>query len=356
MRLSHVFAFAAIFGTCVGSFAAAKSLQEGSSPVNFPPEDFTGGSFVDNDGCIYIRAGVDGSTTWVPRVARNRQLICDREPTFGPVEQVEAPAAPVEEPTVEEAPVEAAAAEPAAPEAPAAAAPTAQTRPQARQATAAPAPAARAPAQAAEPETVAEAPAPAAAPAPAPTQTATVTAALPPVPEGFKRAWTDGRLNPQRGIPDTTKRTATISTRGVVSPIDGRRYDLAWSNYLPRLLFDRNTGMVVGDKFPGMIYPNLDPTRAVPQAIISAKSPSPFMTRTIAKRHIQAATYNDMAKAQAAAQRLANAGLPTRIGKYTKDGEARQVIVVGPFSTNGDVKSALEATVRMGFTRAFPRK
>ena len=63
-----------------------------------------------------------------------------------------------------------------------------------------------------------------------------------------------------------------------------------------------------------------------------------------------------MDKARAAAQRLANAGLPTRIGKYTKDGEERQVILVGPFSTNGDVKSALEATVRLGFERAVPRK
>ena len=352
MRLSRIIAIATIIGACGAPIVSAKSLQEGSSPVNFPPDDFAGGSFVDNDGCIYIRAGVDGSTTWVPRVGRDRQLICDREPTFGEEEQVAAPA--VEEATPE-APTEeteqTAATEDAAP----APAVTGDTRPQARADTASAAPAAEAPAadtETAAAATTASAPKPAVA-APAPTKK---VAALPPVPEGYKRAWNDGRLNPLRGIPDANANRAEVFTRGVVSPIDGRKYDIAWSNYLPRLLYDRTTGMVVGDKFPGMIYPNLDPSRAVPQATISAKSPSPFMTRGPAKPNIQAATFADMDKARAAAQRLANAGLPTRIGKYTKDGQERQVILVGPFSTNGDVKSALEATVRLGFERAVPRK
>ncbi|MEO0485730.1 MAG: SPOR domain-containing protein [Pseudomonadota bacterium] len=82
MRLTYVIAAAMIAASGVGSWTLAKTLSEGATPANFPPEGFAGRSFVDNDGCIYIRAGVDGNTQWVPRVTRNRQIICGQTPTF----------------------------------------------------------------------------------------------------------------------------------------------------------------------------------------------------------------------------------------------------------------------------------
>ncbi|MEM6277198.1 MAG: SPOR domain-containing protein, partial [Pseudomonadota bacterium] len=215
-----------------------------------------------------------------------------------------------------------------------------------------------------------------------------VIAQTPVVPEGYRPAWTDGRLNPQRGLPET--RAAAVSVRGVVSPVDGRRYDLAWTRGRPHLLFDRNTGMVVADLFPGLTYPNTDPSlvrgskRAdnetgtiieapeatigtvslkgrAPQATLRAPEPSArpaavAPSQVIAHRHIQVATYADMAAARADAQRLANAGLPTRIGKYTRNGQARQVIVLGPFETSQSIKGALTQTRSLGFGRAFSRK
>ena len=60
---------------------AAQSLRNNSGPAEYPPESYQGKQYVDSKGCVYIRAGVDGATTWVPRVARNRTVVCGFQPT-----------------------------------------------------------------------------------------------------------------------------------------------------------------------------------------------------------------------------------------------------------------------------------
>ncbi|MEM6897398.1 MAG: SPOR domain-containing protein, partial [Pseudomonadota bacterium] len=401
MRLSYLAIIAALTGMGVATEGTAKTLAEAASPVNFPPAEFEGRSFVDNDGCIYIRAGVDGATTWVPRVTRTRQVICGQTPTFGRTQLAaqQAPA-PAPEPAV-------AAPEPVA----VPAAPAPQPEPTQQAAVPAPAqPTTTAPPTPRAAQRVAPAPA-----LPAPTVTVSApqpttppaertvvqtegscpdapassqpffnpgarcgpqvqspsagtiilapgqtwegrTASLPPVPEGYRRAWTDGRLNPLRGIfatrqapaADTAAPTATTSTQG---------YDLAWTDAPPYMLFDRRTGIVVGDQFPNLTYPNLTPTGSM-SATVSTREVAPVRSAprvppdAPASRHIQVATYGDPATARADAQRLANAGLPTRIGTYRRGGAARQVIVLGPFDTTAARESALRQTRGLGFTSA----
>lgn len=69
----------------------AKSLRDGVTPAEFPPASFKGGQYVDSKGCIYIRAGIDGNVTWVPRVSRKRQQVCGYKPSLTAAQIANAP-------------------------------------------------------------------------------------------------------------------------------------------------------------------------------------------------------------------------------------------------------------------------
>jgi len=79
------------FGISSQPVSAQSDIRE--VPVNFPPDSYEERQFVDNRGCVYVRAGFDGAVTWVPRVSRQREPICGQTPTFGTEAALE-PAAP----------------------------------------------------------------------------------------------------------------------------------------------------------------------------------------------------------------------------------------------------------------------
>ncbi|WP_224826405.1 SPOR domain-containing protein [Cognatishimia sp. MH4019] len=73
---------------------AGGAAAQGDIPAEFPPASFTAKQYVDSRGCVYVRAGISGNTTWVPRVTRSRKQICGMQPSLGSRARVaEAPAA-----------------------------------------------------------------------------------------------------------------------------------------------------------------------------------------------------------------------------------------------------------------------
>ncbi len=63
--------------------AEALSLKKGAQPAEYPPADYKSDTYVDSRGCVYVRAGFAGRTSWVPRVSRDRKVVCGAKPTGG---------------------------------------------------------------------------------------------------------------------------------------------------------------------------------------------------------------------------------------------------------------------------------
>lgn len=180
-------AFRAI-ATCVCLLGAGSSLAsvDGTTPAELPPAEFTGRQFVDSQGCVFIRAEVSGAVTWVPRMTRDREVLCGFQPTFAEGTAAATGSLPSVSP---DAPPDVSAAAPAAVAKPVADAPKPDAVPQA-EAMAAPAAEAAAPPK----------PRPTAAPArSAVKRKPVVVQTSGGLPKGYRPVWTDDRLNPHRG-------------------------------------------------------------------------------------------------------------------------------------------------------------
>ena len=338
--LSNIFLLIVLF---VGSMseAVAQSLTSSEGPANLPPADFTGTQFVDNKGCVYIRTGRTDATSWTPRVSRDRKLVCGFEMSFAgtsavPLRQKPAIAAqkPISSP-LSSIPVKK----------------TSSTLPAKK----------TVPSTRATPATQSY------------SQTTTSNgreiilngSGMPSkIPNGFRAAWDNGRLNLNRGIPtaagivDSEKIWTENIPRQLIS-------DVAQGNVYPvkRVLTYPFKSMETQERFmaaksalslslaqDGEISMN----RSAVATRISLKSMPATGTHKDGQS-IQVATFANPLNAERTSLRMAKLNLPTTNKPVTIAGKSYQIVLVGPFCDQETSKVALKTIHQEGFRDAFFR-
>lgn len=377
--------------------ASAQGLSTTAVPAEFPPASFEGRQYVDSTGCVFVRAGVSGNVTWVPRVTRDRKHVCGAEPTFSR-SAAAAPAAPAAQPSVQSATPSATRETATAPRS------TARTAPVTAPVTAAAPVAAPRPSttairitqpdparsacqnasgvsaaytvqhngspvrcgpQAASHVTQAD---PKSARSVAKRQQRTVPPPgtvvtrdmVPPrtrvaparvyaeqqistvgikVPAGMQPVWDDDRLNPRR---------AHQTFEGM------DQMQAMWTNTVPRRLVERRVaiGPATATAANASGPQNATPQRTSSTATLSTRSgPEPA-----SHRYAQAGIFADAEQARAAAQQIARAGLPARRGTLTRDGRALTLVLAGPFATQAQLSDGAGRLRAMGFANVRLRK
>lgn len=101
MKITRVIALAVIVASSGVAMSHAQSLRNADQPAEFPPSSYKGTQYIDSRGCVYVRAGISGNVSWIPRVTRSRNQICGQTPSRGTsvaaaAPRANAPAAPVQ--------------------------------------------------------------------------------------------------------------------------------------------------------------------------------------------------------------------------------------------------------------------
>ena len=161
------------------------------------------------------------------------------------------------------------------------------------------------------------------------------TDAIPTPPEGYKLAWDDDRLNPNRG-------------KGTAS--GWQQQDQVWTRKVPsKLVADQPQAK---RKKVVLVQPGA-------QVTVSTKGQAP--TEPVQKKapkggaYIQVGTFGVPSNAEGAAARLKGIGLPVARAKITSGGKPMQVVLAGPFASVADAQSALSMARQAGFGDAFIR-
>jgi cell division protein FtsN len=153
----------------------------------------------------------------------------------------------------------------------------------------------------------------------------------PPTPEGYEPAWDDGRLNPNRG-----KQTV----EGVIDQ------DEIWTRTVPSEL--REDSKVQRKRLVIVERPTVAAAEPRREAVRAS-------SKAAGGRYVQVGTFGVPANADGAAARLSSLGLPVARSRVQKGGRTLQIVLAGPFASQGEVQAALSAARRAGFGDAIVR-
>jgi len=391
-----------VFGMISGA-VQAQSQNGNRLPAEFPPASYSANQYVDSRGCVFIRAGVTGAVTWVPRVTRARQLVCGFKPTStnstrtaavsnAPAPEiitVDQPRAQTTAQTITQVqtpkpvvktPLRKVATQPAAKPAPkiasVVAAPTRATRTtraasgrcqgasaiSSQYFTTSRGNRLRCGPQAVHPSDAIKSHPSAAvttsrSSAVSNRRTVTVngrninkrvyytqklSAYEVEIPNGYIPAWSDDRLNPYRGHTTTAGDAQT---------------DRIWTRTLPRRL-DTSAGADLPDQtdlLQNGVSRNLAPTGGIAVANVTGpKATGQKRTRVTnaGKIYVHVAYYNSRSDGHVVAQDLAQAGIPARIAKIRNKGRYYTKVSAGPYQSRKAAQAELNRIRAMGFANA----
>lgn len=157
-----------------------------------------------------------------------------------------------------------------------------------------------------------------------------------PVPNGYRRVFDDGRLNPYRA-------EQTFAGKAAM--------DAIWTQKVPRMLrHEMQDGVVVSTKS------TTNALTTSPAPVVSTKSPSAEKSiRLSGQSYVQVATFQDKTAAQGVAKRIKSLGMPAKIGKYSRDGATYRIVLAGPFASPKDADRAAAQARNAGYSGAFVR-
>lgn len=101
LNSDNIFRCITLVALCTATSANAQTLSSTDGPAESPDSGYTSSQYVDSRGCVFVRAGFGGDVVWVPRVTRDRKLLCGFSPTVSASQVVEAETvAPVVAPVI----------------------------------------------------------------------------------------------------------------------------------------------------------------------------------------------------------------------------------------------------------------
>lgn len=213
-------------------------------------------------------------------------------------------------------------------------------------------------------------------------------------PKGYKQAWDDDRLNPNRGkgtrsgwadqdqvwtrevparlVEDVERENArksarqraaqraTASSDGSGSPGSGIGPDVAATPPTPTPPAGSD-GVVQTPPPTGADFPQTQQQKRVVRRVFVSSKSEPSLTapkKQVAasgKSYVQVGTFGVPSNADDAASRLRSVGLPVARAKTKNGGREFQIVMAGPFKSSADAQAALKSARRAGFADAFMR-